>query len=155
MRALLDAGASPNARLGRRLWMRSFGERSWVDPMGATPFWRAAQALDTPAMQLLLDHGADPRIANGFGDTALMVAAGVGWAPNNTTTVPCAGAWMSAERFCLAQGLDVNRRLDTIGYTALHGAAFRGDNEMVSFLVAQGARTDMRTRLGDSPADMC
>ena len=153
MRALLDHGASPNIRLGRRVWMRSFGERSWVDPMGATPFWRAAQALDVPAMQLLLDHGADPRIPNGFGDSALMVAAGIGWAPNNTTTAPGAGAWMSAVRFCLALGLDINA-IDTIGYTALHGAAFRGDNEMVSFLVSNGARADVRTRLGDSPADM-
>jgi len=153
LRALLDRGASPDVRLGRRIWMRSFGLREWVDPTGATPFWRAAQALDVPAMQLLLERGADPRIPNASGDTALMVAAGVGWAPNNTTTAPAADARMSALRLCLAQGLDVTAA-DSTGYTALHGAAFRGDNEMVSFLVSRGASVTARTQLGDSPADM-
>jgi ankyrin repeat protein len=30
-------------------------------------------------MKLLLAHGADPKIPTTNGDTALMVAAGVGW----------------------------------------------------------------------------
>ncbi len=152
MRALINHGASPNVRITRRLWIRSFGERTWVDPSGATAFWRAAQALDVPAMKLLIEMGADPRIPTNYGTSALMVAAGVGWAPNNTTTAPDPDAWMAALKYCIAQGLDV-KAADALGYTALHGAAFRGDNEMVSFLVSAGARADARTRYGDYPAD--
>jgi len=46
---------------------------------GATAFIRAAKTGDVAAMQLLLEHGADPKIATKDGATALMVAAGIGW----------------------------------------------------------------------------
>ena len=51
-RALLDAGADPNARLARHLWYMSFNfDLLRVDTRGATPFWRAAYALDVDAMR--------------------------------------------------------------------------------------------------------
>ncbi len=151
MRALLDHGADPNARLGRKLWMRMIGDHTWADPAGATAFWRAAQADDVPAMKQLLDHGADPKIPSSDGDTALMVAAGLGWAPNNTTVAP--DAWMPAVEFCLGLGFDLNTA-DAKGYTALHGVAFRGDNDMVKYLIGKGARVDSKTKAGDTVADM-
>ncbi len=151
MKALIAHHADVNAKLVKRLWVRSFGERSWVDPVGATPFWRAAQALDVPAMHLLVDAGADPKTATTGGDTALMVAAGLGWAPNNTTTAP--DSWMAAVKYCLELGIDVNA-VDTKGYTALHGAAFRGDNEVIQFLASKGADVKVKTKLGDTVADM-
>jgi uncharacterized protein len=60
MRALLDEGADPNARLATRVWYS--GGLSGVDEMGATPFWRAAYASDIDAMRLLVSRGADPAI---------------------------------------------------------------------------------------------
>src|SRR6185436_18434772 len=39
-------------------------------------------------------------------------------------------------------------------YTVLHGAAYRGDNELVKFLVEKGARLDARTKRGWSVTDM-
>ena len=62
--ALLEAGADPNVRLRRHLWYMeyTFGvlRGSGIDLGGATPFWRAAYALDLEAMRLLKEHGADP-----------------------------------------------------------------------------------------------
>ena len=42
----------------------------------------------------------------------------------------------------------------TIGYTALHNAAARGDNEMILYLVSQGAKADAVTKDGVTIADM-
>ena len=151
MKDLLAKGANPNARLGKQLWVRSFGNRGWVDPVGSTAFWRAAQSNDVAGMKLLVAAGADPKIATEAGDTALMVAAGLGWAPNNTTTVP--DAWLPTVEYCLSLGLDVNA-VDEKGYTALHGAAFRGDNELIKYLVSKGAKVDVKTKEGDTVADM-
>lgn len=63
MERLLDAGADPNVRLDKHLWYMeyTFGvlRASGINLKGATPFWRAAYALDVEAMRLLADHGAD------------------------------------------------------------------------------------------------
>jgi len=67
MEALLDAGAKPNIRLEKHLWYAEFTSSVLVPAGlhydGATPFWRAAQALDVKAMQMLKAHGADPGMA--------------------------------------------------------------------------------------------
>ena len=66
MEALLEAGAHPNVRLKTHLWYMEYTfsvlGRGGINLRGATPFWRAAYALDVDAMRLLKDHGADPNI---------------------------------------------------------------------------------------------
>jgi ankyrin repeat protein len=152
MTALLDHGADPNARLKQRVWFRALpGDSSWVDPAGATPFWRAAQADDLAAMHLLIAHGAKPMTPTNKGVTPLMVAAGLGWAPNFSRNG--SDSWMAAVKYCLDLGADVNAK-DENGYTALHGIAFRGDNDMINFFVEKGAKVDVKTKKGDSIADM-
>ncbi len=63
MTRLLDLGADPNARLGRKVWYSGYNfDQSGVDEAGATTFWRAAYASDLAAMRLLVARGADPAI---------------------------------------------------------------------------------------------
>src|SRR5205814_5633004 len=67
MKALLDAGANPNARLRSHPWFMVYsgcGNRNCglADTAGSTAFWRAAYATDVDAMRLLVAHAADPNV---------------------------------------------------------------------------------------------
>ena len=152
MKALLDRGAEPNARLKKKLWYRPFDHDDfWVGTAGTTAFWRAAFANDVDAMRLLVTRGADPNIASSEGTTPIMVAAGLGWSANFHRTV--ASSRIPAVKLCLELGGEL-KATDIFNYTALHGAAYRGDNELVTFLVEQGARLDAKTIFGTNVTDM-
>jgi ankyrin repeat protein len=148
---LLQRGANPNTVIVKRLWFRSFAnDETWFDVEGSTPFLRAALAGDLAAMQLLAQHGANPNLATKSGDTPLMAAAGIGWAAYWTSNAPASR--LDAVKFCLDHGADVNAK-DAKGYTALHGAAFRGDEATVKYLISKGADIHAVTKDGDTVAD--
>jgi ankyrin repeat protein len=150
MKMLVEHGANPNARLGRFPWFRTLSQnRVWTEMAGTTAFWRAAAANDVKAMQLLKDAGADLTIPSNTGTTPLMAAAGVGWAPNYSTTAPTR---IESVKFMLASGADLNQ-VDELGFTAMHGAGFVGDLTMIQYLADRGAKTNVKTKAGDYPAD--
>ena len=63
MEALLEAGADPNVRVKKKVWFMGYNfDRSSINEIGATPFWRAAYGSDVAAMKLLRAYGADTNI---------------------------------------------------------------------------------------------
>ena len=63
MKALLEKGANPQPAPHQEVWYSEYNfDLAGVDEIGATPFWRAAFAVDVAAMALLSKHGADPYI---------------------------------------------------------------------------------------------
>ena len=69
MKALIARGADLNARTSKSIWFSPPHHNvSWVRAVGATPFWRAAQANDVAAMKLLVEVGADPKLATADGN---------------------------------------------------------------------------------------
>jgi ankyrin repeat protein len=142
IRALLAAGADVNARTRETPPFRHFlleitGSLEWVDFTGQTPFLTAALAGDVTVMKLLLEHGANPRINTYQGTSPLMAAAGVNWVLAQTWTEG-PEQLLEAVKLCVELGMDVNQA-NSMGITALHGAANRGSDEIVRYLVAHGA----------------
>ena len=180
LKALFEHGADPNIRLTMKVWYTGYNfDQSGVDETGATAFWRAAQASDVEAMRLLVAHGADPdiwskvlperRAPNGrnSGDnlnqappvpvggpaaSPLHIASGAGFDGNFHRNAPV--GWLPAVKYLVEElGFDVNAP-DYKGYTPLHNAAFRGDNEMIRYLVSKGADVMAVARSGQTTVDM-
>jgi uncharacterized protein len=142
IRVLLEAGADVNARTKetppfRNHLLEITGSLEWVDFTGQTPFLSAALAGDVTVMKLLLAHGADPKIGTFQGTSALMAAAGVNWVVAQTWTEGPAQL-LEAVKLCHDLGMDVNQA-NSMGVTALHGAANRGSDDIIRFLVDNGA----------------
>jgi ankyrin repeat protein len=141
---LLDQGANPNLRVKDNTLTRTIFTMQWFFEDGATPFVRAAQSGDVDLMKLLLAHGADPKLATDFGDTALSAACGIGWV-EGVTYERSRAANVEAVKMLLDLGLDVNSA-NRDGRTPLMGAALKGRSEVVQLLVDKGARLDTRDR---------
>jgi ankyrin repeat protein len=142
IKLLLDKGADPNMQVKENTLSRTIFTMQWFFEPGATPFVRAAQSSDTVLMKLLLEHGADPKIATDFGDTALTVAGGVGWV-EGVTYERSQKENLEAVRMLLDLGLDPNAA-NHDGRTALMGAAHKGRNDVIQLLVDRGAKIDAR-----------
>jgi uncharacterized protein len=113
------------------------GSLEWVDFTGQTPFLTAALAGDVTVMKLLLEKGADPNIHTYEGTSPLMAAAGVNWVVAQTWTEG-PDQLLEAVKLCHELGMDVNQA-NSMGITALMGAANRGSDEIIRYLVDEGA----------------
>jgi ankyrin repeat protein len=102
-------------------------------------------------MRLLLEHGADPHVATYAGTTPLMAAAGVNWVVSQSYTEE-PEALLEAVELCAELGMDVNA-VNSMGITAVMGAANRGSDAIIEFLVARGARLDVADNEGRTPLD--
>ena len=142
-----------NLRGATPLWVAAFEAAS-------SGFYRRADGADAErharagaaVIQALLAAGADQSLTTDDGTTPFMIAAGLGrstFRPNQTRGTRSPGA-EAAVKLLLAGGADINA-VNEADFTALHGAAFRGLNEVVKYLVAQGADIDAREYRGRTP----
>ena len=145
------------------------------DPRGATPLWVAAHGANgrpiftvamatgcaggcpggdesVQLMRMLLDAGANFSLTTDDGTTPLMVAAGLGRYTNdkNLRRGERKPSAEGAVLMLLDAGADVHARNEA-DFTALHGAALRGLNEVVQTLLDHGADIDARDFRGRTP----
>lgn len=185
MEALLDAGANPDDRVSTHIWYASYNfDLLGVNFMGATPFWRAAKALDIPAMELLVAHGADPSIPSqkpparrrgrggdeeeedpsglppvevgGPGIPPIVAAAGYGYGRSRTGNSHrhAPDNWLAAAKYLVEVAGADVNARDHDGFGAIHFAAARGDNELIEYLVGKGADPTIVARTGQTTVDL-
>ena len=162
VQALLEHGADPDARIGASAMYMSYiahpregaFERfacGTGDLRGATPLWVAAHTANRDGagaveiIRTLLSAGADQHLTTDDGTTPLMAAAGLGrgtYTPAEPRGVRSESA-EAAVRILTEAGATINATNEA-DFTALHGAAFRGNNEIIEYLVAEGADIDAR-----------
>ena len=116
----------------------------------------AGGAIMPTAEQGMEKYDAPPIPYGGPGAFAIHAAAGVeygeGFAGNAHRHAP--DAWLSVMKYLVEElHADVNAR-DNDGYTPLHHAAARGDNEMILYLVSKGADVKAVARSGQTTVDM-
>ena len=170
--ALLEHGADPNARITTSAMLMDYigyPRKGAFEPFacgtgdlrGATPLWVAAHEANRPTVpegasdeyvrdsaaivRALLGAGADQHLTTDDGTTPFMVAAGLGrstYRPRQPRGVRSPSA-EAAVRILLEAGADINA-VNEADFNALHGAAFRGLDEVVTYLVEEGADIDAR-----------
>ncbi|MGB7218799.1 MAG: ankyrin repeat domain-containing protein [Vicinamibacterales bacterium] len=161
---LLAHGANPNARLTDRIKAAKYDTAGNPNLIaGATPLMKAVSTSDVTLTKILLASGADPFIRNAQHATVLHVAVGLNW--RRLGGIGPEPAAIETVKLLLAAGLDINSYND-LGQTVMHAVAMRGRGgqeegpntvdslDLIRFLVANGARLDVKDKAGRTPLDM-
>ncbi len=157
MRLLAEHGADPNIpTIAPPVPIRrGGGPPQGAGGRGGAPVG-AGGPMQPTAEPNMARYNAPPIPPGGPGALAIHAAAGVeygeGFAGNAHRHAP--DGWMPSIKYLVEElGADVNAR-DNDGYTPLHHAAARGDNDMILYLVSKGADVTAVARSGQTTADM-
>ena len=160
IRILLEKGANPNIQLKLFPPFRATGNDRGLDGMltiGTTPLLRAAKALDAPAIQLLLEHGAIVDLPNSQGMTPTLAASAMGSTDADTrgyyTTPDVQERSIASLDLLLAHGGAINGVAGRLLQAPLHGAAFWGWNKAVEYLLSKGANINLTDSRGFTAVD--
>jgi uncharacterized protein len=145
VKALLAHGANVNARMTKRPPNFATG---YTDAVGATAFLLAASVDDVEMMRLLLQAGADPKIATATNATAIMAATGLNHGIGESLLTEKDAT--DAVKFLLDLGLDAKGET-TFGENALFGPAYRGWNTLLAQLVDLGVNVNAVSKAGVTP----
>jgi ankyrin repeat protein len=166
---LLDHGADINASVGQRFGVMTFEEKGTItyhtappSAKGGTPLHWAAAYEQLEILEELIKRGAKLDVDDGYGNTpvhfaaesgnmkaiVMLVDAGASWKlptkPSeyrvSATPLHVAKTIEIAEYF-LGKGVAVDANSTTLG-RPIHAAVFRGNKEVVDFLLQNGARID-------------
>lgn len=152
VKELLARGANPNAQLVKHpnhsRGDATVGTTARFTMVGVTPFMLATATLDLDLMRYLIERRANPLLAAKGGTTPLLAAAGLGHTIDRTEEERKRA--LEAAKMLVELGADVNAVGDR-GYTALHGAAYVGDDAMVQYLVEKGAKMGVMDTMGQTP----
>jgi ankyrin repeat protein len=124
-----------------------------IKPVGRLPGADAPAEVETTTKD---PSGLAPIPAGGAGVFPIHAASGVGYgegyAANSHQHAP--EGWLPSVKYLVEElHADVNAR-DFNGYTPLHHAAARGDNELILYLMSKGADITAISRKGQTVADM-
>jgi len=169
IRALLAANIDPSPELKMHRPTRGGYTGRFSDPLmdtGGTPLLRAVIANDMEVVQALLAKGASPNI-NAMGVTAFLAAAGVGGGGGRGGAA--SGPSTPLMDLLLQHGADVNAQVTGTktysmriarspstneGMTALHVAAQAGRTDLVRYLLAKGANSEIADVNGRKAIDL-
>jgi ankyrin repeat protein len=103
---------------------------------------------DVEVMRLLFASGADPSITAQDNTTALMVAAGIAHADNESRVSEADHRAAAELAYSLGNELDA---VNGGGFTAMHAAAFAGFDSVVQFLADNDAKLSEVAKNGQTP----
>src|SRR5437867_910550 len=108
--------------------------------------------MDVVVMKLLISRDADGKITSNKKTTTLITTASIDWTDNFSINTP--NSFVTTTRYLIKEiKININTQ-NTSNYTAIMGAAWRGDNDLVQYLADKGAKLNFKTRLGWSVSDM-
>jgi uncharacterized protein len=136
VKVLLEHGADVHARSdewGQVMAVPPHGRpeyNRWIPHGSDTPLMFAARVGDLESAKLLVAAGANVNDADAWAVSALVLAGHSGF--------------RELVEFLVAKGADVNA--DAAGFTALHAAVMRRDEQMLATLLARGANPNAPVR---------
>jgi ankyrin repeat protein len=149
VRAALEHGADPDARLTEPILAQHHGFPDRSLGAGTTPLMRAARGHDLAFVELLLEAGASAGARQGDGSTVLHVMA--------AARPPRSDAESSVQSAVLDTLIEAGAEIEAVGMdgqTPMHRAARGGNASLINALLERGARLDARDNEGRTPHDL-